>query len=79
MDKDKGALYKNFYWQDGYAIFSVNPQQESAVANYIANQKAHHVTMSFQDECRMFYRAHRHVDGRCPSLPSYAPLGLTGH
>ena len=34
--KTKGEQYRNFYWQDGYAIFSVNPQDEEAVVHYIA-------------------------------------------
>lgn len=57
--KTKGDQYKNFYWQDGYAIFSVNPQQEATVARYIADQHIHHQSISFQDECRMFFRKYQ--------------------
>ena len=34
--------YSNFYWQDGYAIFSVNPMDIGIVVNYIEQQKDHH-------------------------------------
>jgi len=51
--KTKGAHLQNFYWQDGYGAFSVNPSETDAVINYIANQKAHHGRNTFQDEYRM--------------------------
>lgn len=50
--KTKGDAYKNFYWQDGYGAFSVNPSQVEIVINYIANQKEHHGKKNFQDEYR---------------------------
>jgi len=50
--KTKGALYKNFYWQDGYGAFSVNPAEIDVVIKYILNQKNHHGKESFQDEYR---------------------------
>ena len=34
--------YVNFYWQDGYGIFSVNPSQLEIVTQYIKNQEEHH-------------------------------------
>lgn len=54
--KTKGDAYINFYWQDGYAAFSVNPSQLPAVITYIANQHAHHSKIGFQDECRAFFK-----------------------
>jgi REP element-mobilizing transposase RayT len=42
----------NFYWQDGYGAFSVNPSETGRVINYIANQHEHHSKKSFQDEYR---------------------------
>jgi putative transposase len=54
--KTKGENYKNFYWQDGYGAFSINPKQLEVVTEYINNQEAHHTKQSFQDECRMFYK-----------------------
>lgn len=52
--KTKGKQYKNFYWQDGYAAFSVNPYQLDTVKQYVDNQKEHHKKVSFQDELRAF-------------------------
>ena len=48
--KTKSPVYKNFYWQRGYGIFSVNPAEIKVVENYIANQHEHHSRKSFQDE-----------------------------
>jgi len=57
--KTKGGLYKNFYWQDGYGAFSVNPSEVDAVIDYISKQKEHHVKRSFQDEYRAFLKKYR--------------------
>lgn len=54
--KTKGPRYLNFYWQDGYAIFSVNPAQLHVVSRYIKEQKEHHSCRSFKDELRAFFR-----------------------
>lgn len=48
--------YRNFYWQNGYGIFSVNPSETNIVINYIRNQKEHHQKSSFQDEFRAFLK-----------------------
>ena len=48
--KAKDLKYSNFYWQDGYGIFSVNPTQVSTVIEYIDNQKQHHTKMTFKEE-----------------------------
>ena len=32
--KTKGEAYTNFYWQDGYGAFSVNPSDVEIVINY---------------------------------------------
>jgi hypothetical protein len=50
--KTKGLGYSNFYWQDGYGTFSVNPKGVERVTTYIKNQKSHHDKKSFQDEYR---------------------------
>lgn len=50
--KTKGDDLQNFYWQDGYGAFSVNPAEVDRVIAYITNQKDHHNKMSFQDEYR---------------------------
>ena len=50
--KSKGEGYENFYWQDGYGAFSVNPAEIELVERYIKNQKNHHEKKSFQTEYR---------------------------
>jgi len=54
--KTKGTDYKNFYWQDGYGAFSVNPSEVDTVIAYIANQHEHHNKKTFQDEYRAFLK-----------------------
>ena len=54
--KTKGKQYTNFYWQDGYGIFSVNPAEIDVVVNYIKNQEERHRKKSFQDELRGFLK-----------------------
>lgn len=48
--KTKGSEFSNFYWQDGYGAFSVNPSEIEVVKKYIANQKEHHSKKTFQKE-----------------------------
>lgn len=57
--KTKGNEYKNFYWQDGYGAFSVNPSDVDRVINYIANQRVHHSKKTFQDEYRAILRKYK--------------------
>jgi putative transposase len=52
--KTKDESLKDFYWQDGYGAFSISPTNVDVVANYIATQKEHHKTHTFQDEYRGF-------------------------
>ncbi|GAB3904495.1 IS200/IS605 family transposase [Larkinella knui] len=54
--KTKGFNYRNFYWQDGYGAFSVNPSQVDTVVRYISNQYQHHGKTTFQDECRGIFQ-----------------------
>ena len=54
--KTKDELLKNFYWQDGYGAFSVNPAEVDIVSTYIANQHEHHRKKTFQDEYRAFLK-----------------------
>ena len=54
--KTKGPGYKNFYWQNGYGAFSVNPSEVDSVAAYIANQHEHHRNKTFQEEFREFLK-----------------------
>ncbi|WP_310993532.1 IS200/IS605 family transposase [Aequorivita marina] len=57
--KTKGAGYKNFYWQNGYGAFSVNPSQVDIVIAYIANQHEHHRKRTFQNEFRAFLKKYK--------------------
>ena len=54
--KTKDNSLKNFYWQDGYGAFSVNPSQVERVIAYIENQHEHHRKKTFQDEYRLFLK-----------------------
>lgn len=54
--KTKGQQYKNFYWQNGYGGFSVNPLDIDIVKNYILNQDEHHKKLSFKDEYVAFLK-----------------------
>jgi REP element-mobilizing transposase RayT len=63
--KTRGEVYSDFYWQDGYGIFSVNPRQTDRVVAYIRNQKSHHQNMDFKTEFRGFLnRNHVEYDER---------------
>jgi len=52
--KTQGNRYCNFYWQDGYGIFSVNPAEIDKVIKYIQKQEEHHKTQIFTDEYLAF-------------------------
>lgn len=57
--KTKGIGYENFYWQDGYGAFSVNPSEVETVWTYIDNQHEHHRKKSFQEEYRSFLKKYK--------------------
>jgi putative transposase len=48
-----------FYWQNGYAAFSVSQSNVAAVRRYIENQAEHHRKMTFQDELRALFKRHQ--------------------
>jgi len=54
--KTKDNKLSQFYWQDGYGAFSVNPSEVDTVVAYIANQHEHHKTRTFQEEYRAFLK-----------------------
>jgi len=54
--KTKGVFYKDFAWQGGYGAFSVARPSIDKAINYIASQKEHHKTVSFQDEFVSFLK-----------------------
>ena len=47
--KTLDGSFSNFYWQDGYGAFSVNPSEVERLISYIANQHQHHSKKTFQD------------------------------
>jgi len=49
----------NFYWQDGYGVFSVSSSKLNAVKIYIANQQSHHKKNTFKEEIREFYKQYQ--------------------
>jgi len=50
--KTLSSELEHFYWQRGYAAFSVAPAQIERVNNYILNQKKHHQKTGYPDELR---------------------------
>ena len=48
----------DFYWQSGYAAFSVSESNVEKVKNYIKNQKLHHKKIDYMDELKQFLRIH---------------------
>ncbi len=48
--------FSDFYWQTGYAIFSVSQSAVDEVRQYIRTQREHHARVFFQDEFRAFLR-----------------------
>jgi putative transposase len=56
--KSAGREYADFYWQGGYAAFSVSKSQVDEVRRYIQNQQEHHRVKSFQEELRAFFKAY---------------------
>ncbi|MHB1180139.1 MAG: IS200/IS605 family transposase [Daejeonella sp.] len=54
--KTKDISLGNFYWQDGYGAFSVNPHEVNRVIRYIVNQHEHHNKKTFQEEYRSFLK-----------------------
>lgn len=50
--KSKGIL--EFYWQDGYGIFSVSTSKVEVVARYIRHQPQHHNEVECKEEFILF-------------------------
>lgn len=57
--KMQDASLENFYWQDGYGAFSVNPSEIDTVIGYINNQQEYHSKKTFQDEYRAFLKKYK--------------------
>jgi REP-associated tyrosine transposase len=52
------ARYRGFFWQRGYAAFSVSSSQLDSVLEYVNKQQEHHRTRTFQEEYRELLRKH---------------------
>lgn len=48
--KQQGTKYSQFYWQDGYSIYSVSQIEVDRLINYIKEQKEHHREKTFKEE-----------------------------
>ena len=57
--KTIGETFTDFYWQNGYGAFSVNPAEIQVVIDYISNQRAHHKKVTFQDEYVAFLKKYK--------------------
>ena len=55
---DTFAEHRNFEWQEGYGAFSVGISQVDDTKAYIANQREHHRTKTFQEEYITFLERH---------------------
>jgi putative transposase len=56
--RQQSPEFSDFYWQGGYAIFSVSQSNVEDVRQYIRTQRGHHARVSFQDEFRAFLKRH---------------------
>jgi REP element-mobilizing transposase RayT len=57
--KQQGFKYSKFYWQKGYAIFSVEPKGINKLVKYIQNQEIIHEKRGFKEECRSFFKDYK--------------------
>jgi len=57
---EKELGYKHFEWQIGYGAFSVGRLEVDKIKNYIAKQKEHHKTISFDVEYDLMLEQHNH-------------------
>jgi len=54
--KSLATRYQRFYWQRGYALFSVSPTHLADAERYVRSQEEHHRRKTFQEEFRGFLR-----------------------
>lgn len=57
--KTRDSFLRDFYWQNGYGAFSITADDVDRVAAYIANQRAHHSSKTFQDEFRLILKKYK--------------------
>ena len=56
--KTQPGMDGGFAWQNGYGVFSVSVSNVPSVREYVANQREHHRTRSFQEELRVLLEKH---------------------
>jgi len=56
--KTLDTRFRGFFWQRGYAAFSVSPNQLEGALQYVEAQQEHHRTRTFQEEYRELLRTH---------------------
>ncbi len=56
--KVEGTKNPDFYWQNGYAAFSVSQSNVDRVRRYIEGQAERHRKMTFQEELRQLFQRH---------------------
>ncbi|HKQ48687.1 MAG TPA: transposase [Phycisphaerae bacterium] len=54
--KTKAAYFADFQWQEGYGGFSIGESQVDDLKGYIARQKEHHRTVTFEEEYLAFVK-----------------------
>ena len=54
--KTLDSRYAKFAWQGGYAVYSVSQSVLDKTMEYVANQREHHKTVSFEDEYIQFLK-----------------------
>ena len=52
------STINQFYWQNGYGVFSVSQSNLLSVKSYIEKQKEHHQKYNFQEELKKFLTQH---------------------
>lgn len=52
--KTKATYFAGFQWQEGYGAFTIGESQVDDLKAYIARQKEHHRTISFEEEYLAF-------------------------
>jgi len=57
--KTKGAQFKKFSWQVGYAAFSVGENHKDTLIKYIEDQEKHHKQLLYKDEVIKFLKKYK--------------------
>jgi len=56
--KTKNNKYSQFYWQNGYGVFSLSQSHVGVTVDYIKNQHIHHQSVTFKEEFRRLLEKH---------------------